>query len=151
MPAREGTGAVVSDATERTTWQVSLVIPARAEYLVLGRLALSGLTRVIPISTDTLADLKLALTEAASNAIVHGSRSGGGVVRIRYELLSDGRLAIEVADDGPGPDGPAPVSDEDALQAGLGLAIIEALADEVEVDRTAPTGGTRLRFVRTLS
>lgn len=141
----------MSDATERTTWQVSLVIPARAEYLVLGRLALSGLTRVVPISTDTLADLKLALTEAASNAIVHGSRNGEGVVRIRYELLEDGRLAVEVADDGPGRGQAADVPEEDALQAGLGLAIIEALADEVEVERTAPDGGTRLRFVRTLS
>ncbi|MEZ5102002.1 MAG: ATP-binding protein [Thermoleophilia bacterium] len=141
----------MSDATERTTWQVSLAIPARAEYLVLGRLALSGLTRVVPISSDTLADLKLALTEAASNAIVHGSRDGDGVVRIRYELLADGRLAVEVADDGPGSGNGSPVDEEEALQAGLGLAIIEALADEVEVERLEPGGGTRLRFIRTLS
>src|SRR6266542_3609528 len=43
---------------------IRLTIPAKPEYIALGRLALAGISRVRPLSDETLADLKLALTEA---------------------------------------------------------------------------------------
>ena len=52
---------------------VKLDIPAKAEYVVLGRLALAGLLRVRGYSEDAVADLKLALTEACSNSVRHAS------------------------------------------------------------------------------
>ena len=48
---------------------VRLTIPARAEYITLCRLALTGIARVRSLSDELLADLKLALTEAASNSV----------------------------------------------------------------------------------
>ena len=48
---------------------VRLTIPAKAEYITLGRLALTAIARVRPLSQETLSDLKLALTEACSNSI----------------------------------------------------------------------------------
>ena len=80
---------------------VHLTIPAKAEYITLSRLALSGLARVRALSEDTLADLKLALTEACSNSVRHAYGSGEGHVEISFELLDD-RLIVEVADDGSG-------------------------------------------------
>ena len=81
---------------------VRLRIPARAEYITLGRLALTGLSRVRELPEETLADLKLALTEACSNSVRHAYRDGReGTVEIVYDLRPD-RLVIEVADDGPG-------------------------------------------------
>ena len=50
---------------------VRLTIPAKAEYITLGRLALTGLSRLQPVREETLADLKLALTEACSNSVRH--------------------------------------------------------------------------------
>ena len=50
---------------------VTLDIPAKAEYVVLGRLALAGLLRSRGFSDDAVADLKLALTEACSNSVRH--------------------------------------------------------------------------------
>jgi hypothetical protein len=41
---------------------VRLTIPAKAEYITLVRLALSGLSRLRPLSEETLGDLKLAVT-----------------------------------------------------------------------------------------
>ena len=43
---------------------INLTIPAKAEYITLGRLALTALARVREFQEETLADLKLALTEA---------------------------------------------------------------------------------------
>src|SRR3954447_3478457 len=81
---------------------VRLCIPAKAEYITLGRLALTGLSRLQELSEETLADLKLALTEACSNSVRHAYRDGReGKVEILYELKPD-RLAVEVLDDGPG-------------------------------------------------
>ena len=51
-----------------------------------------------PLSEEVLADLKLALTEAASNAVRHAYPDEGGVVQIVYELHPD-RLSIEVTDE----------------------------------------------------
>src|SRR5436309_9101706 len=81
---------------------VRLTIPARAEYITLCRLALTGIARVRSLSDETLAELKLALTEAASNSVRHAYADDSvGVVEISYELLPD-RLVIEVTDDGGG-------------------------------------------------
>ena len=83
---------------------VRLIIPAKPEYITLSRLALTGLARVRELPDDTLADLKLALTEACSNSVRHAYGDGGGHVEISFELCED-KLIVEVSDDGTGFDG----------------------------------------------
>lgn len=133
---------------------VRLTIPAKPEYITLGRLALTGIARLRrePLSQEVLGDLKLALTEACTNSVRHAYGGGDGLVEIVYELHPD-RLVVEVADEGEGfspPDGsPAGAGEEDLSEGGLGIAIIQALADEFEI-RERPQGGSRLRFVKRL-
>jgi serine/threonine-protein kinase RsbW len=131
---------------------VRLTIPARAEYITLCRLALTGIARVRDLSDEVLADLKLALTEAASNSVRHAYSGDeeAGVVEISYELRPD-RLVIEVTDDGEGFDpADAEGAPEELSEGGLGIAIIRAIADEVEIG-TQPGGkGSRLRFEKEL-
>ena len=131
---------------------VRLTIPAKPEYITLSRLALSGLARVRPLEEETLADLKLALTEACSNSVRHAYDGDGGHVSISFELRDD-RLIVEVADDGTGfePDTVAKSGDEAELsEGGLGIAIIRSIADEVEIGGGANGRGSRLRFVKLL-
>jgi serine/threonine-protein kinase RsbW len=131
---------------------VRLTIPARAEYITLCRLALTGIGRLRELSDEVLADLKLALTEAASNSVRHAYADADvGVVEISYELFPD-RLVIEVIDEGEGFDPAATEENADELsEGGLGIAIIRAIADEVEIG-TKPGGrGSRLRFEKALS
>lgn len=130
---------------------VRLTIPARPEYITLCRLALTGIAGLRPFSDELLADLKLALTEACSNSVRHAyGGNGAGVVEIVYELQPD-RLVIEVTDEGEGFDPNETPSGQDALsEGGLGIAIIRAIADEVEIG-SQPTGrGSRLRFAKAL-
>jgi serine/threonine-protein kinase RsbW len=131
---------------------VRLTIPARAEYITLCRLALTGIARVSELSDEVLADLKLAITEAASNSVRHAYAGDDptGVVEISYELRPD-RLVIEVTDEGEGFD-PAEAQGppEELSEGGLGIAIIRAIADQVEIG-TQPGGkGSRLRFEKEL-
>jgi len=130
---------------------VRLTIPARPEYITLCRLALTGIARVRALSDELLADLKLALTEAASNSVRHAyAERGGGVVEISYELRAD-RLVIEVTDEGEGWDPQeAEGSPEELSEGGLGIAIIRAIADEVEIGAQPGGKGSRLRFEKAL-
>ena len=130
---------------------VHLTIPAKAEYITLFRLALSGLARVRALSEDTLADLKLALTEACSNSVRHAYGNGEGHVEISFELLDD-RLIVEVADDGSGfePAARGKPIEEELSEGGLGIAIIRSIADEVEFGDGPEGRGSRLRFVKLL-
>jgi serine/threonine-protein kinase RsbW len=128
---------------------VRLTIPARPEYITLGRLALTALAGVRPVSDEVLYDLKLALTEACTNSVRHAYDEGrAGSVEILYVLEPD-RLAIEVGDEGAGfellENGNG--SDDELEEGGLGIEIIRALADEVEIGRR-DKGGSRLRFVK---
>ena len=142
----------MSSITNGTSATVRLTIPARAEYITLCRLALTGIARVRELPDEVLADLKLALTEAASNSVRHAYSGDDdtGVVEISYELRAD-RLVIEVTDEGEGFD-PAAAEGlpEELSEGGLGIAIIRAIADEVEIG-TQPGGkGSRLRFEKEL-
>jgi serine/threonine-protein kinase RsbW len=138
----------MTTTTNGTGATVRLTIPARAEYITLCRLALTGIARVRDLSDEVLADLKLALTEAASNSVRHAYAGDepAGVVEISYELRPD-RLVIEVTDEGEGFD-PAEAEGppEELSEGGLGIAIIRAIADDVQIG-TQPDGkGSRLRF-----
>jgi serine/threonine-protein kinase RsbW len=130
---------------------VRLTIPARPEYITLGRLALTAIAGVRPLSDETLHDLKLALTEACTNSVKHAYQDGSGSVDIVYELRGD-RLAVEVGDAGAGFETSDTTEDDvgDLAEGGLGIAIIRALTDEVEIGKREG-GGSRLRFVKLLT
>ena len=116
---------------ETESRDVALTIPARPDYLVLARLALSAVCRLTPLSAEEVADLKLAITEAA-NDFVDDSRPDDdeGRVHFAFRLLDD-RLLLEL--DGP-------TSEVVDVEQELGRAIIDATVDECHFD----TGRTRL-------
>lgn len=134
---------------------IRLTIPAKPEYITLGRLALTGIARLRPepLSQEALGDLKLALTEACTNSVRHAYGDDAGLVEIVYELHSD-RLVVEVSDSGEGFESATArarlAPDDELAEGGLGIAIIEALADELEIGEGS-AGGSRLRFVKRLS
>jgi serine/threonine-protein kinase RsbW len=136
---------------------VSLTIPAEPRWLALCRLVLSGLCQLGPVDDEVLADLKLAVTEACSNSVRHAYGHDGdlGLVGVRYELTSRA-VSVEVSDVGHGfrfdrpiPElGPQP--DEDLREDEMGLAIIHALVDDVEIGAGPAGRGTRIRFTKRL-
>ena len=101
---------------------VSLVIPAKAEYIALGRLAVTGLLRPRAVEPEVIADVKLALTEACSNSIRHAYANGReGEVEIRYELADSSLVAARsltrAAGSTPGGSSRRPVRDDEAGSA----------------------------------
>ena len=128
------------------------MIPARPEYLLLARLALTGVARLAQADEEALADLRLAVTEAAANACRHAYADGQGDVTIQLTLSDDQQLEVVVEDDGPGfeSDSVAEWRAEELGEDGMGLAIIRAIAEDVEIGPRQSGSGTRLRFTRSL-
>lgn len=147
----EATLVEVADEELEGMRTVRLRIPARAEYVALARLALSGLADIAALTEELVADLKLALTEAVSNSVRHAYRDGSGFVSIAYELSRD-TLAVEVVDDGEGfdPERPPALEGEELTEGGLGIAIIRTIADGFELQSQPGVRGSRLRFVKKL-
>ncbi len=107
-----------------------LTLPARAENVAVVRHAFGGLGDALDIDDQVLADVKLAVTEACTNVVVHAYPDGEGPMEIAA-AIRDGRLAVAVRDDGrgmlPRPDSPG---------LGLGLPLIATLADTLELGRS---------------
>jgi serine/threonine-protein kinase RsbW len=137
-----------------STSTVRLTIPAKAEYLILVRLALAGIAREVPMSESALADLKLAVTEVCGNAVRHAYGEQDGPVRIRFDVGLDA-IEVTVEDDGHGVTlGELPEDirvGEEPVEAGMGLAIIRAVVDDLAVDGRPDGPGTVVRLTKLLS
>jgi len=115
----------VAEATQATadSRDVSLTIPARPDYLVLARLALSAVCRLTPLSPEEVADLKLAVTEAANDYVDDGRPlDDESRVSFAFRLLDD-RLAMELEGTSSG---------VAAMEQELSRAIIQATVDECD-------------------
>lgn len=110
---------------------VSLTIPARPDHLVLARLALSAVCRLTPLSADEIADLKLAVTEAANDYVDDGPVDAvERTLNFEFRLLPD-MLVLELVGE---------AVEVSGVEQELGRAIIDATVDECEFN----PGRTRL-------
>jgi anti-sigma regulatory factor (Ser/Thr protein kinase) len=110
---------------------LELTLPARAENVAVVRHAFGGLGDVLEISDQALSDIKLAVTEACTNVVVHAYAGGDGPMDVRAHI-DDRRLTVVVADRGRGI---LPRADSPGL--GLGLPLIATLAESLELGKGA--------------
>lgn len=120
---------------------ISLRIPSRAEYVLLARLIVSQVGQMVGFGPEEVYDLKLAVTEAATNVIRHAKVEH---FDIEYRVLPQA-VEITVTDAGGGFEVDELAREPDG-HGGFGLAVIGNLVDEVVLDSTA--GGTRLKMIR---
>jgi serine/threonine-protein kinase RsbW len=119
---------------------VRLTLPAQADSLSVIRHVLGAFAEALRLPPDRVEDMRLAVTEACTNVVRHAydaDRPGTIDVVVRP---SRERLEIIVSDRGRGM-GPS----RDVEGPGLGLPLISALADEVELQQ-ATVRGSRLRM-----
>jgi serine/threonine-protein kinase RsbW len=120
--------------------QVTLSVPAQAEYVDLIRLTLYGIASKMKYSFEEIEDMKVAVSEAVNNAVLHAYAGEDGIIEVTF-AVSEEELTITVRDHGVSftPAGnPAAASlhgkSIDEIQSGgLGLYLMQALMDTVEV------------------
>jgi serine/threonine-protein kinase RsbW len=109
---------------------MQLALPARADNIAIVRHAFGALGEAYALDTQTLSDIRLAVTEACTNVVVHAYPDGReGPMEVLATLLGD-ELTVVVRDEG---DGIAPRPDSPGL--GLGLPLIASLAENVQLGR----------------
>ncbi len=121
---------------------IRLTLPARAENVAVIRHVLGALAEALAMPPALVDDMRLAVTEACTNVVRHAyDESTEGTIDVVVRPRRDA-LEVVVADEGRG-FGPSP----DTSGPGLGMSLIAALADAVEVERG---NGSRLvmRFLR---
>ena len=108
-----------------------LTLPARAENVAVVRHAFGGLGDALAVDDQILADMKLAVTEACTNVVVHAYPDGEGPMEIAAVVV-DSRLLVAVRDEGRGM---LPRADSPGL--GLGLPLIATLTETLELGRSS--------------
>jgi anti-sigma regulatory factor (Ser/Thr protein kinase) len=123
----------------------SLTVPSDPGYLSVCRQALVGAVDGLPIPDDDLDDLKLVLSEACANAIVHAYGStADGVIEIQFRG-SRREIEVTVSDRGPGfPGGRVPDI------AGAGLSLLARLCNRHSIEPCRPGGGAAVTFARSI-
>jgi anti-sigma regulatory factor (Ser/Thr protein kinase) len=131
-----------ADATRPA--DVELVLPARPENVGVVRHVLGGMADALEIDPEALGNLRLAVSEACTNVVVHaygdGERTPG---LLEVEVTVDRPLLhVVVRDRGRGL---APRPDSPGM--GMGLPLIAAVSDSVEIDSVAGANEVRMTFV----
>ena len=128
---------VVGDRAERQSFSdVRAAVPESVPAL---RRAVVEFARAAGADAGQCEAVRLAISEAVTNVVLHAYRDEGGLVEVSA-TLAGGALWVLVADDGRGLGAPS-------VRPGLGqgLALIGAVSDSIAVLRR-PTGGTELRL-----
>jgi anti-sigma regulatory factor (Ser/Thr protein kinase) len=124
------------------TPDLELTLPARPENVAVVRHALGGFGDALDVPDQALADIKLAVTEACTNVVVHAYGERDGMLEVEM-LADDEAVTVVVRDQGSGIKPRATRHEATAL--GLGLPLIAALSDAFEV-RGSPGMGTEVRM-----
>ena len=91
---------------------VKVEIPALAEYVAIIRLAISGVATRMHFNIEEIEDIKIAVSEACTNAVQHAyPDTENGKINLVATLHSD-KLNITITDSGKGFDAKNPVSDK---------------------------------------
>jgi anti-sigma regulatory factor (Ser/Thr protein kinase) len=114
----------------KATPDLELKLPAFAENVAVVRHAFGGLAEVLSIDEQTLADIKLAVTEACTNVVMHAYENDAvGDLEVDA-TVGDCCLTVVIRDNGrgivPRPDSPG---------LGLGLPLIATLTESLELGK----------------
>ena len=112
------------------------------------RIAVSAFLAPLNPTINELADIKTAVSESVTNAIVHGYRDTAGIIEMKINV--DGEwVRIEIIDDGTGIEDvekarqPFYTTCGDGTRSGMGFMVMESFMDELYV-ASAPDEGTRV-------
>jgi len=135
--------------------QMTLTIPSRSVNEGLARTAVAAFVAQLDPTVEELCDIKTALSEAVTNAVVHGYRNSIGTVYIQAKRKGN-KVILRVRDRGCGiediPRAMEPLYTTCATGecAGLGFAVMQQLCDKVRV-RSSPGRGTTVVLERRIT
>ena len=119
--------------------EMQLEFSAIPENEGFARVAVSVFLLPMDPSMEDIEDIKTAVSEAVTNAVIHGYQNRGGMIRLRAQLYDDRRLELEVCDHGIGIDDvqkamePLYTTGQATERSGMGFTVMETFMDSLSV------------------
>ena len=128
--------------------RMELHFDALAQNEAFARVTIAAFAVQLNPTLPEMADLKTAVSEAVTNAIVHGYRDRGGVVEMTAFYGEDRQLTVQIRDRGCGIRDveaamqPFYSTGDGAERSGMGFCVMQTFMDAVEVDSVPGEGTT---------
>ena len=132
----------------KTLNHMRLEFDARPENESFARIAAAAFAVPFNPTMDVLSDIRTAVSEAVTNAIVHAYREQGGTITLSAELMENGVLRLEISDRGCGiPDIPRAMqpfftTQPEKERSGMGFSVMQSFMDDVRVESEVGQGTT---------
>ena len=125
---------------------MKIQFPALSQNEMLSRMVVSGFLAQLNPTVEDISDIKTAVSEAVTNAIVHGYKDKSGIVILEGRIYKDRIVYISIKDRGCGIEDvekarePLFTTGADEERAGLGFSIMESFMDELSVESVVNLG-----------
>lgn len=127
---------------------IKVTFPAISRNEGLARSVIAAFVSQLDPTVEELSDIRAAVSEAVTNAIVHGYRDKSGMIDLSAGFDRENNLYIRIKDKGCGIENieqamtPLFTTAPEGERAGLGFAVMEAFCDKVTVKSAAGKGTT---------
>jgi stage II sporulation protein AB (anti-sigma F factor) len=125
--------------------EMKLEFASKSENESFARVVVAAFASRLDPTIEELQDVKTAVSEAVTNAIIHGYEEGDGIVTIKARI--DGNvLTVEVIDNGRGIDDvdlarqPLYTSKPELERSGMGFTVMESFMDSLEIESDQEKG-----------
>lgn len=132
--------------------EMKLEIPSKSHNESFARVVVAAFASQLDPTIEELSDVKTAVSEAVTNAIIHGYENKSGIVVIKCRI-DDRRLTVEIIDFGQGIEDvelarqPLYTSKPELERSGMGFTVMESFMDELEVE-SVPGNGTIVKMIK---
>ena len=129
--------------------EMTLAFDSISENEAFARVAVAAFVMQLNPTLEEVADIKTAVSEAVTNAIVHGYRQCSGDVELHIKLLENREIYLRIKDHGCGITDvaqamqPLFTTAPEEERAGLGFAVMESFMDKLKV-KSVPGKGTTI-------
>ena len=134
--------------------QMSVEFSARSENESFARICAAAFAASANPTAPELAEIKTAVSEAVTNAIIHGYENCDGIVKMEGRIVGK-RVEFTIIDEGWGIEDvekarePLYTGKPELERSGMGFSIMESFMDKVEIE-SSPGMGTRIKLVKDL-
>lgn len=125
--------------------EMKLEFISKSNNEAFARISVAAFAAQLDPTIEELADIKTAVSEAVTNAIVHGYEDTEGMVKIKCKIV-DNSISIEISDTGKGIENveearkPLYTSKANLERSGMGFTIMESFMDELKVESIVNLG-----------
>lgn len=134
--------------------EMKLEFLSKSNNEAFARITIAAFVAQLDPTIEEIADLKTAVSEAVTNAIIHGYEEKQGIVKIRAQIIED-QVIIEISDSGKGIEDvnlakqPLYTTKPNLERSGMGFTIMESFMDDVEIESIVGLG-TKVTMKKTI-